>query len=107
MLKSNFNVKVSIEGYVDENGKQTKMDLTTRISGDCDTNIFEEIKDTVSFFKKLADDDVEKQHRQPRHYVKVKQEDQSTETETSTGLDLIQSLTPDQVRKLKKLLKRL
>ena len=104
MLKSKFDVKVSIEGYIDENGKQTKMDLTTRISGDCDTNIFEEVKDTLSFLKKLSDED---KKECPRHYVKQQKQETEQPAEAETGLNLIQSLTPDQVRKLKKLLKRL
>lgn len=121
MLKSNFNVKVTVEGYVDVDGKKTSMDLQTKMSGDCDTNIFEEIKDAVAFFKKLGDED---KNKRPRHYY-VKKQKQETEQPASsefadavvanqytaaaceTGFDLIQSLTPDQVRKLKKLLKRL
>lgn len=122
MLKTNFNIKVSVEGYVDVDGKKTSMDLQTKMSGDCDTNLFEEIKDVVSFFKKLDDED--KKDKRPRHYY-VKKQKQETEQPASsefdgavvanqytaaaceTGLDLIQSLSPDQVRKLKKLLKRL
>lgn len=121
MLKSNFNLKVTVEGYIDESGKKTTMDLTTRISGNAETNIFEEIKDAVEFFKKLGDED---KNKRPRHYY-VKKQKQETEQPASsefdgavvanqytaaageTGFDLIKSLTPDQIRKLKNLLKRL
>lgn len=120
MLKSNFNVKVSIEGYVDENGKRTSMDLTTRIDGDCSTNLFEEVKDVVAFFKKLSDEDKKDEQRPRQYYVKKRKQEteqpasefdgavvanQYTVADGETGFDLIKSLS--QVQKLKKLLKRL
>lgn len=105
MLKSNFNIKVSIEGYVDVDGKKTSMDLQTKMSGDCDSNIFEEIKDVTSFFKKL--DDENKDEQRPHHCAKQQKQETEQPASVETGLNLIQSLTPDQVRKLKKLLKRL
>lgn len=102
MLKTNFNLKISVEGYVDVDGKKTSMDLQTKMSGDCDSNIFEDIKDVVSFFKKLSDED-KKEH--PHHCAKQQKQETEQPASVETGLNLIQSL--DQVRKFKKLLKRL